>query len=103
MLFPLCCGIAELVILRFSGPPREHKIISASFLALLVAHAVAGVFPCANFSSMAPNSCQIRDFSIMQLVLTQPRVVVLHLSQLLVPSRQKMGPFFMMTFPFRNP
>jgi len=98
LLLPLYCAIAEWVLFRFDGPPRTRKIVSSSFLAVLIAHVAAGVYLLANFSSMVLDSYQVRDFTFLERVLTQPRVIVMYLGQLLVPSQQKMG-FFHDDFP----
>jgi Tfp pilus assembly protein PilF len=54
--------------------------LSAAALAFLVT--LAGLGPIARFAS---SGYSIRDFSMIERVMTQPRVVLFHLSQILVP------------------
>lgn len=98
LLFPVYCAIAELMFFRFGGTPPVRRAISFSFLGLLMAHVAALAYLLVNFQRMVLNSYQIRDFSIFERLLTQPRAIGLYLSQLLTPSQRNMG-FFHDDFP----
>ena len=93
LVFPVYCSIIELTIFRFRGSlpaQRQTKILHAILLAGYVS---AALFILLNFSSVVLDSYAARDFSFTERVLTQFRVVVMYLSQILLPIQQNMGFF----------
>ncbi|MDH5262794.1 MAG: tetratricopeptide repeat protein [Gammaproteobacteria bacterium] len=98
LLFPIYCAVAEFVFFRLHGSDQARKIIYTLFAGILFAHAAIGIYLLINFSDFVLEPYGIREFTFAERVLTQPRVIVLYLSQLLLPSQRKMG-FFHDDFP----
>lgn len=93
LLFPAFCGLLEWLVFRFeaaNGDTARLKILHGVFAGVYVL-VVAMVL--LNFSSMVLSKYAVRDFSLLERIYTEFRVVVVYLSQLLLPSQGKMGFF----------
>ena len=93
LLFPVFCTLIELIVLRFKGTETVQKQVKALHSALLVGYLSASAYIAANFSSMVLKAYTARDFTFLERVLTESRVLVLYLGQLLRPIQSKMGFF----------
>ena len=93
LLFPVYCMLIEFLIFRFAGSATVQKQIKAFHAALLLAYVSVAVYVLANFSTVVLKGYTARDFTLLERVLTQPRVVVLYIAQLLRPIQSKMGFF----------
>ena len=93
LVYPVYCSLIEVFVLRFRGGSpvrRQTKILHAILLAGYIS---AAILVLANFSSIVLDSYASRDFSLTERVFTQCRVVVMYLSQILLPIQKNMGFF----------
>ena len=93
LIYPVYCSLVELIVFQFSGPlhvKRQAKIFHG---VLLTGYVLAAVLVLANFSSIVLESYATRDFTLGERVLTQFRVVVTYLTQILLPTQRGMGFF----------
>ena len=93
LLFPVYCALIELFVFRFNGSAAVQKQIRAFHGTLLLGYLSVVVYVLANFSTVVLKGYVVRDFTLLERVLTQPRVIVLYIGQLLRPIQSKMGFF----------
>lgn len=93
LLFPVYCSLIEVLVFRFKGIDAVRKQLIALHGLLLAAYVSAVVYTLSNFQSVVLNGYAARDFTLLERLLTQPRVVVSYLGQLLRPIQSKMGFF----------
>lgn len=93
LLFPVFCSLIEIIIFRFRGNSVAQKQIKAFHSALVFGYALLASYVIVNFSSVILGAYEIREFTFLERVYTELRVVVLYLSQILLPVQGKMGFF----------
>lgn len=93
LLFPVYCSLIELCVFQFRGRASLQRQIRILHGVLLAGYLSAAAYVLANFSSIVLENYAIRDFTFSERVLTQFRVVVIYLSQILLPVQGKMGFF----------
>jgi hypothetical protein len=93
LLFPLYCALVEILIFRFAGSVTVQKQVKAFHGALLLGYVSVVAYVLANFSTVVLKGYAVRDFTLLERVLTQPRVIGLYIAQLLRPVQSKMGFF----------
>jgi tetratricopeptide (TPR) repeat protein len=93
LLFPVYCSLIEVLILRFGGSPSLGRQVKALHYTLFVCYSLAGVYLLANVNGMLLDSYLARDFTLLERVLSEPRIVVLYILQLLRPVQSAMGFF----------
>jgi len=93
LLFPVYCSLIELFVCQFRGGALLRRRLKIFHGVLLAGYLSAAAYVLVNFSSVVLESYAIRDFSLLERVLTQFRVLVVYLSQLLLPVQGKMGFF----------
>ncbi len=93
VLFPVYCSLMEFIIFQFAAPKPAQKSLKVIHAALLVAYVAAALVVLVNFSDIVLKGYAFRDFTLLERVLTQFRVLVVYLSQLLVPIQLRMGFF----------
>ena len=93
LVYPVYCSLVELLVFRFGGPPQVKRQVKIFHGVLLAGYVLAAIFVLANFSSIVLESYATRDFTPGERVLTQFRVVVTYLSQILFPMQRSMGFF----------
>lgn len=93
LLFPIYCILIEIFVFRFKGGANIQKQVKALHSVLVLAYMSAGVYLAANFSSVVLKSYGARDFTLLERVLTEARIMVLYIAQILRPIQSKMGFF----------
>ena len=93
LLFPVYCSLLEFCIFRLRVGNEVNRPLQVLHGTLLAAYVAAALFVLANFSGVVLESYAVRDFSFGERLLTQSRVLVLYLSQLLLPAQADMGFF----------
>jgi len=93
LVYPVYCSLLELIVFQFSGPLQVKRQVKIFHGVLLTGYVLAAVLVIANFSSIVLESYATRDFTLGERVLTQFRVVVTYLSQILLPTQRSMGFF----------
>ncbi len=93
LLFPAYCSLIEVLILRFGGSHGLGRQIKILHYTLFVCYLLAGVYLLANVNGMLLDSYLARDFTLLERVLSEPRIVVLYILQLLRPVQSAMGFF----------
>jgi hypothetical protein len=93
LLFPVYCTLIELFVFRFQGSASIQKQVKALQGILVFGYVAAGVYLAANFSNLVVKSYAARDFTLLERVLTEGRVLVLYIAQLLRPIQSQMGFF----------
>lgn len=93
LLFPVYCSVIELCVLQFRGSNSAARQVKIFHGALAAGYISAAIYVLANFSSVVLESYAVRDFSFLERILTQFRVIVIYLDQLLLPVQSKMGFF----------
>ena len=93
LVYPLYCSLVELIIFQFCGPSQVKRQVKTFHGALLTGYVLAAVLVLANFSSIVLESYATRDFTLVERVLTQFRVVVTYLTQILLPTQRSLGFF----------
>jgi len=93
LVFPVYCSLLELIVFQFGGPLQVKRQVKIFHGVLLTGYVLAAGLVIANFSSIVLESYATRDFTLGERVLTQFRVVVTYLSQILLPTQRSMGFF----------
>jgi len=93
VLFPAFCTLIEIFVLRFKGNAEIQKQLKVFHGALVLGYLSVVGYVVANSSRMILNSYAVRDFTFLERVLTEPRIIVLYIAQLLRPIQSKMGFF----------
>ena len=93
LVYPFYCSLVELIIFQFRGPLQVKRQVKIFHGVLLTGYVLAAVLVLANFSSIVLESYATRDFTLGERVLTQFRVVVTYLTQILLPTQRSLGFF----------
>lgn len=93
LLFPVFCSLIEVLIFRFRGNSGTHTWIRNFHGVLFSGYLLAVLYIVVNFSNFVLRNYAIRDFTFAERIYTELRIVVLYLSQILLPSQRKMGFF----------
>ena len=93
LLMPVYCSLIEVLVLRFRGSDAIRRQTKTLHVALLGAYLVVGLLVIANFSSLVLAGYEVRDFSLVERVLTQFRVLMTYLSLILLPVQRRMAFF----------
>lgn len=93
LLFPVYCSLLEVCVFQFRGSGALQRQVRAFHWVLLAGYVSIAVFALANFSSVVLEGYATRDFTIHERVLTQFRVMVMYLGQILLPVQSNMGFF----------
>lgn len=93
VLFPAFCTLIEVLVFRFKGKARIQNRVKAFHGALVLGYLSVVVYVLANSSRFILNAYALRDFTFLERLLTEPRIIVLYIAQLLRPIQSKMGFF----------
>ena len=93
LLFPVYCSLIEVLIFKFRGNTSTHAWVRNFHGVLFSGYLLAALYIVVNFSSFVLKNYAIRDFTFAERIFTELRIVVLYLSQILLPSQSKMGFF----------
>ena len=93
LLFPVYLSLIEILVFRFEGAASSRTPLKALHGAIGVGCLLAVVYVVANFSTVVLDAYAVREFGLAERVYTELRVIVLYLSQLLLPVQSKMGFF----------
>lgn len=93
LLFPILCSLVEIFVLKFGGDAAARNKIKLLHGAIGLGCLLAAVYVLANFSTFVLDRYAMREFSFSERIYTELRVIVLYLSQLLLPVQSKMGFF----------
>jgi hypothetical protein len=93
LLLPVYCSLVEVLVLRFRGNEGTRRPIRYVHGGLLGAYLLIGMFVLFNFADIVLEGYAARDFGLTERVLTQFRVLLLYLSQILLPVQRRMAFF----------
>ena len=93
LLFPVFCSLIEFLFFQFGGTSATQKRIKVFHGALMTGYLLVVMFVIMNFFDFVLKSYEIRDFTLAERIYTELRIVVLYLSQILMPVQSKMGFF----------
>lgn len=93
LLFPVLCSLVEIFVLKFEGHAAARSQVKLLHGAIGLGCLLAAAYVLVNFSTIVLDRYALRGFSFSERVYTELRVVVLYLSQLLLPVQSKMGFF----------
>jgi protein O-mannosyl-transferase len=93
LLVPVYITLLELLVFGFRGAQDIRKQLRIVHGLLIAAYLGAAVYVIGNFSSVVLNGYATRGFTLWERVLTEFRVVVDYLLQLVVPAQRNMGFF----------
>jgi len=93
LLFPVFCSLIEIIIFRYRGNSVTQKQVKVFHGALVFGYVLLVLYVIVNFSSVILAAYEIREFTLLERVYTELRVVVLYLSQILLPVQGNMGFF----------
>lgn len=92
VLLLLLLPVVEYVVFRGRGLPVARAKSGRILLATMLIPLISGVgYLLLNFDTLVLKSYQWREFTLIERLLTQPRVLVMYLQQLLVPLPGQMG------------
>lgn len=93
-LFPLYCFLIELIFFQFkSSNMKDRKGLVLLYVAILLVPAVFLILYVAVKPHLILNSYVIRDFSLTERLLTEARIVVFYLKQVILPFNNELGLF----------
>ena len=93
LLFPVFCSLIEVIIFRYRGNSITQKQIKVFHGALVFGYALIALYVIVNFSSVILAAYEMREFTLLERIYTELRIVVLYLSQIMLPVQGKMGFF----------
>jgi len=93
VLFPAYCTLLEMTVFRPRGDSAASRQVRALHAVLVVGYLAFAGLVLANVSNVVLDSYAYRDFSPTERVLTQFRVIVSYLLQILLPLPGRMGFF----------
>ncbi len=94
LLFPLFAALVEVSFFRFKGNPPEKHAVALFFAAFLVIPGVLALgYLASHFSDFILAGYAQREFTLVQRVLTEFRVLVDYIVLLLMPIQRNMGFF----------
>ncbi len=92
LLFPLFVMLIEVLVFRLAGSPAVRRIlVRLLYLTVLVPAVLALVYLVMRFDSLMSGEYLLREFTLTERVLTQPRILFLYLYQVFVPLAGNMG------------
>lgn len=93
-LFPLYCFLIELMFFQFkSSNTKDRKGLIFLYVAILWVPVISLILYVAVKPHLILNAYVIRDFSLTERLLTEARVVVFYLQQIIVPFNNELGLF----------
>ena len=93
LLFPVYCSLIEIFVFQFRGSAPLQRHVKMLHGVLLAGYVSVAAYILANFSRVVLEAYAIREFTLYERVLTQFRVLLSYLDQLLLPAQSKMGFF----------
>lgn len=93
LLFPAFCGLLEAFVFRFEAAAGDRVRLKVFHAAIVGVYGLAAAYVLLNFSALVLDAYAVRDFSLLERIYTELRVMVHYLSQLLLPAQGKMGFF----------
>lgn len=93
-LFPLYCFLIELMFFQFKSPnTKDRRALVFLYVAILWVPAVFLILYVAVKPALIFNAYVIRDFSLTERLLTEARIVVFYLKQIILPINNELGLF----------
>jgi len=93
-LLPLLALLAEWLLLGFRGDARARRLLAGAYVAFLALPGLVGAgFLLARWEALFADRFAMLGFGPWERLLTESRVVVAYLLQLLVPAQRNMGFF----------
>jgi hypothetical protein len=93
LLFPVYCTLIEFIVFRFKGGATVQKQAKEFQGFLILGYVSVAVYVLVNFSSRFMTGYAVREFTLLERMLTEARVLVLYIAQLLRPIQSQMGFF----------
>ncbi|MDH4048921.1 MAG: hypothetical protein OEW68_11130 [Gammaproteobacteria bacterium] len=93
LVFPIYCSLIEFTVFGLRGTASLYRQIRAFHAVLVAGYVSIAAFVLWNFSSVVLEAYAVRDFTLAERVFTQCRIIVVYLSQILLPIQRKMGFF----------
>ena len=93
LLFPVYCSLIEIFVFQFRGSAPLQRHMKMLHGVLLAGYVSVAAYVLANFSRVVLEAYAIRNFTLYERVLTQFRVMLTYLDQILLPVQSKMGFF----------
>lgn len=94
LLFPVLALLLEMAVLHFQGGPARRRALMQLYGLFLLLPLLSGVgYVAAHWQEVFTQAYLGRDFSMGERILTQPRVLMLYLYQILIPIQRNMGFF----------
>ncbi|MEE4163656.1 MAG: hypothetical protein V2I25_14230 [Woeseiaceae bacterium] len=93
VLLPLYCTLLEIFVFRMQGHGSIGMQVKALHAFLALGYLICAVVVLFDVAGIVRDSYAYRDFSLAERVLTQPRVLVAYLLQILVPVPGQLGFF----------
>jgi len=99
LLFPVLTGLLEVFFFGFKGGRRERQVLTGCYtLFLLIPGLIAVYWLTTHFDQLVLGGYEVRNFTLHERLLTQFRVLVYYLYQMVVPQAGSLG-FFHDDFP----
>src|SRR5579885_1013827 len=93
-LLPVYTLLMEIYFLKFNGDRLTRRIVIGSFVLFLLIPGVTGLWALlAHYHYSLQAAYALRDFDLTQRLLTEQRILLLYMSQILVPTLAKFGLF----------
>ncbi len=94
LILPFLLVVIEVCIFRLDGGSRARRQVVSLFLLCVLVPVFAGVIHLtAHWQGYTVNAYELRDFTFLERLLTEARIMFRYLAQLLVPVRTIMGFF----------
>ena len=90
-LLPLLTLLIELVFFRFALQARDKRVLVGIYVLSLLLPLTAGIVLLVVDPSFALNGYAVRDFSLTERLLTQPRILFDYIRQLTLPDGSSLG------------
>jgi len=92
LLFPYFVVLMEALVYRFRGNAETRQALKKlAFVVIVLPSLIASVYLLTHIDSLVTNGYDLREFTLVERVLTQFRVLMLYLYQLLLPLPGTMG------------
>jgi tetratricopeptide (TPR) repeat protein len=92
LLFPLYVLLVEILVFRLAGTAAVRLILVRLLVLTVLVPAVLGlVYLVVRFDGLVSGGYLLREFTLMERVLTQPRILFFYLHEIFVPLPGNMG------------
>ncbi|MHB8535113.1 MAG: hypothetical protein ACYDBW_06660 [Sulfuricaulis sp.] len=92
-LLPLYALVIEFVFFHGDGPGRSRTILTRLYVIPMVLLGLLGLFWLLRYPNMILNTYNLREFTLGERLLTEPRVLWFYISLLLLPTSNRFSLF----------